>query len=377
MASTTISNFLEIAIITQCLFSILYLSSYQWQRNKWLILIFLSILLFIIGLHYGENRLTPLTKFFIGNRATLWLIMPGFYYYVESLVGIKGERKNFLFLFILPFIFFYYCFLFETYDSNRPILGLFSNWSKTPIHLAFFAFLILSLGYFGKKIADLIRLNRKKYKEEYAETNIYLTLDWLRYLFWLTLALQGIGFTIVVLTNFLQNSPFTLWMVEITFLVFCVGLSYFSFRQPTLYRPFPKPPSKSTGIAKKEITSSSKAMIQPEVVQELSSQLDHLMEAEQLFLNAEIRMPEIAQRLKTTPNVLSWLLNEHYQMNFFRFINKHRVLYATQLLQEEANQHYTFEAISQMAGFKSKSTFNIRFKEVMGATPSQFRRQLN
>jgi len=375
MASTTISNFLEISIITQCLFSILYLSSYQWKRNKWLIVIFLSIFLFIVGIYCGGTKLSFYQKLLIGNRAVLLLIMPAFYGYVQSLVEVE-ENNNLVILYYLPFLIFYSCFLFGIYDANRPILSLFFNWTGTPIHLTFFVSLVIMLIYFGKKIANLIRLNRKKFKEEYAETNIYLTLDWLRYLFWLTLALQGIGFSFVILTNVFANSYFSLWMIEVTFMVFCIGLSYFSFRQPTLYQPLPKLLTKNIAITKKENNSQPRAMLPEGLIEELTTELDTLITDEQLFLNAEIRMPEIAQRLKVTPNVLSWLLNEHYQMNFFSFINKHRVYYAAQLLQEEAYQNYTFEAISQMAGFKSKSTFNIRFKEIMNMTPSNFRRQL-
>jgi len=55
-------------------------------------------------------------------------------------------------------------------------------------------------------------------------------------------------------------------------------------------------------------------------------------------------------------------------------INKYRVLEAKELLKRPENQNYTIDVISQMAGFKSKSSFNACFKKLTRNTPSEFRK---
>ena len=87
-------------------------------------------------------------------------------------------------------------------------------------------------------------------------------------------------------------------------------------------------------------------------------------------------MPELAKELKIPRYIFSHLINQHYQVNFFHFINQYRIDYAKGLLQSKEYEHYTLETIGEMSGFNSKSTFNARFKEFVGKSPTAFKKEM-
>lgn len=70
--------------------------------------------------------------------------------------------------------------------------------------------------------------------------------------------------------------------------------------------------------------------------------------------------------------MLSQVLNESYQQNFFNFINQHRINYAKHQIQEGFLEKQTVEALAYLAGFNSKSTFNRAFRKLEGLSPKEF-----
>ena len=56
-------------------------------------------------------------------------------------------------------------------------------------------------------------------------------------------------------------------------------------------------------------------------------------------------------------------------------MNYYRVAEVKNLLQDLQNNNLTIEAIAQIAGFKSKSTFKTAFKKLTNMTPRQFMKQ--
>ncbi|MBX2877716.1 MAG: helix-turn-helix domain-containing protein [Saprospiraceae bacterium] len=104
------------------------------------------------------------------------------------------------------------------------------------------------------------------------------------------------------------------------------------------------------------------------------TKLRALMQQEELFKNANLKLPDVAKRLNITPHRLSQLLNDNLGTNFPSFINEFRVENAKVLLQE--NKVFSLEAIGYECGFNSKSTFYATFKKQVGTTPAKFKNQL-
>jgi AraC-like DNA-binding protein len=74
------------------------------------------------------------------------------------------------------------------------------------------------------------------------------------------------------------------------------------------------------------------------------------------------------------PRSLTTLVNQHFGMTFYEFVNHYRVLETKAKLADPAFAGITVQRIFEEAGFNSKSTFNTFFRKTTGKTPSEFRR---
>lgn len=97
------------------------------------------------------------------------------------------------------------------------------------------------------------------------------------------------------------------------------------------------------------------------------------MEKEKPYLDPDLNLPGMAEKLGMTVHALSHLLNTGLGENFFQFVNRYRVAESQRLLTDPAFAHYSMVAIAFEAGFNSKTTFNTTFKRLTGMSPSDFR----
>ena len=96
----------------------------------------------------------------------------------------------------------------------------------------------------------------------------------------------------------------------------------------------------------------------------------HLLE--QLYLNSDLKLGEIARSLNTNSKYLSQVVNNQTGENLIHFVNRYRVDEAKRRIVDENNQHLTTYGIAQTCGFKNKSTFYKVFKEVTSMTPKDY-----
>ncbi len=367
------ASLITFSVLVQCLFSIVYLSTYQWKRNKWLVLVYAIIFSMQFGVFTGIERLSFTQKLLIGNPGMVMGILPSWYLFTKELVSVRLKRRTVLIHFLPTFI-FYILTLF--YDETQPrviIPAAFEGYFHPFSILQMVAFFIINILY-GGLVLQLVRKNKKKYKDEYAESTIYLTLDWVKYLIIIIVSLSITAILTIALSQYSERAFIPFFMVELTILLIILATSYFAFRQPTLYKD-----ASNQGAAEIETHSKIKAakpLIDEEKILQISQALDQYLSEKQPFLNPKVRMPDIASAIEITPNELSWYLNEHKKTNFFAFINELRINHAVQLLENKEYEHYTLEALSKLSGFQSKTTFNNRFKEIKNVTPSAFRKSI-
>ncbi len=367
-------SLITFSALVQCLFGIVYLSTYQWKRNKWLVLFFAISFSMQLGVFTGVERLSFYQKLFMGNPGILMAILPSLYLFTKELASIPLRRRA-IFIHFLPTFLFYSLSL--CYDDTQPrvIIADFSagNFRLFAL-LQIAAFFIINILY-GFFILQLIQKNQKKYKNEYAERTIYLTLDWLKYLVIILVSLSSLAVFAIIFSQYFTQSYLPRLSVESIFLLIILTTSYFAFRQPTLYQDTTS--HHLVEIVPRPTNKAAKPLLDEDKIVKISKGLDTYLLEKKPFLNPKIRMPEIATAIDITPNEFSWYLNEHKKTNFFTFINELRIDHAVQLLQDESYKPYTLEAISQMSGFQSKTTFNNRFKEIKQVTPSAFRKSVS
>jgi AraC-like DNA-binding protein len=118
-------------------------------------------------------------------------------------------------------------------------------------------------------------------------------------------------------------------------------------------------------------------LIDKKLALEIANRLDKLMEEEKLFLDKNLSLALLAKKLNINTHILSYVINSHYNINFYTYINKFRIAYCKSLLKNPKKQHLSIEGIAFEGGFGSKSTFNTLFKKQIGITPSQFKKSIN
>jgi AraC-like DNA-binding protein len=101
--------------------------------------------------------------------------------------------------------------------------------------------------------------------------------------------------------------------------------------------------------------------------------LNKLMAAEQYYLESDLSLQALAERLKISPHHLSQILNGKLARNFYDYINELRVAHAKQALLRMP--HQAIIVIAFESGYNSKNSFYNAFKRHTGMTPSDYRRK--
>lgn len=107
--------------------------------------------------------------------------------------------------------------------------------------------------------------------------------------------------------------------------------------------------------------------------QKLGCWLDQKMRTEKYYLEPELTLRALAQKLDIHPNNLSRILNKGLNKNFADYINAYRVEEVAQKLGNIHCRHENLLTIAFASGFNSKTTFNRIFKKFTNQTPMQYR----
>jgi AraC-like DNA-binding protein len=116
-----------------------------------------------------------------------------------------------------------------------------------------------------------------------------------------------------------------------------------------------------------------KSALSEEVEEAVLQKLTRLMEDEKPYLESDLSLPKLAQRLNTSPHTLSQLMNDRLEQSFFDLLATYRVREAQQLLQDSATTNLKIDEIAERVGYNSSSAFHTAFKRLTGQTPAQFR----
>jgi AraC-like DNA-binding protein len=145
-------------------------------------------------------------------------------------------------------------------------------------------------------------------------------------------------------------------------------LGYLALRQPRLFLDPPTAESPAgTRYARSSLTSSR--------AEELLQRLEGLMAEEKPWLENDLTLSQLAERLGVTPHHLSQVLNERVGKTFFDFINEQRINEVQRCLADSAYRQQSVLDIALASGFNSKAAFNATFKRYTGMTPSEYRRR--
>lgn len=112
--------------------------------------------------------------------------------------------------------------------------------------------------------------------------------------------------------------------------------------------------------------------IEPSRMEEIIERIKNKMEKEKLYLNETLSLQSLSKELEESPNLVSMIINQHFQISFPDFVNHYRVEEAIKIMKEVHSQKYSMEGIAFECGFGNRTSFYNAFKKQMGCTPNQY-----
>ena len=101
---------------------------------------------------------------------------------------------------------------------------------------------------------------------------------------------------------------------------------------------------------------------------------DELMrtQKEKMFLDTNLTLVSLADRLGTNRTYLSQSIHYHFHTNLAGFIKDMRIEYTMKLMDNETPSSINYQDIAGKAGYSSMSSFYRDFASIVGTTPKQY-----
>jgi ligand-binding sensor domain-containing protein/AraC-like DNA-binding protein len=109
----------------------------------------------------------------------------------------------------------------------------------------------------------------------------------------------------------------------------------------------------------------------------LYERLNLYMQSEKPYINKDLKISDLADMLNTSSHSLSYLFNQYLNVTYYDFVNEWRIAEFKKLVKEDTSSIYTLNALADLCGFSSRTSFFRSFKKSMGITPHEYIKGLN
>jgi len=291
---------------------------------------------------------------------------PIFYLYAKGVIfrDFKLSGRNLLHL--IPYLTLTISFLSVknlTPVTSEQIIKNDLPWQFYLISALMYAHFFVYLGLTYKSLLKY----RQIIRDHYSQID-QINLDWL--------SVSIKTFCLVAFMSLIQSfialaENRTVFMITLVLLL--IFIFYFvnrvilkALRQPEIF----------AGIAQNETTKYLGSNLTSGQIEEYKRQLLALFQNEKPFLNPQLSLAELSEKLSITTKHLSQVINQSFNKSFFDFINTYRIREVQQILNESKDDKLTVLEAMYLAGFNSKSSFNTAFKKETGKTPSEYRKSI-
>ncbi|HMG94449.1 MAG TPA: helix-turn-helix transcriptional regulator [Chryseolinea sp.] len=148
-------------------------------------------------------------------------------------------------------------------------------------------------------------------------------------------------------------------------------ISYQAMSKPDLFIEGETLPVVSIGFSKNPKYAHSS--LKDTEAKRIEEALHSIMNRDKLYLESDLTIDTLANKLGTSRHHLSQVLNERIKKTYGDFITDLRLEESCRRLSNRANYRFTIAAVALDSGFSSVSSFNDVFKKRYGMTPSKFR----
>ena len=366
-----------IAAFNAIFFSVLLLQKKPKALHDNILIFWLIYLGLYIGVYsfYSHELFTHFKLLSISLLSLLMLHGPFLYFYILTLVSDKRQISGKDLLHIVPFILFNLYILIITLSpgiSEKLNIEKLSLHNNPPFLFLFFLILTAFSGtvYFLLTFKLFKRLDINIFNNFSNSADI--DLDWLRKL----VLLFGVIWTALISITVIHHVLHMFSMVFCTdglFLslsVFVILIGYFGLKQNVIFTNENVIVTDNTSRIQPKYSGSR--LNEPEEKQ-YAEKLISYMELIKPYLNTDLTLPQLAVELGISSHLLSQVINEHFKLNFFDFVNQYRVEAFKERIGNPKYENFSLLGIAFECGFNSKSAFNRIFKKSTGLTPSQFK----
>lgn len=317
--------------------------------------------LFFSVLYWSKFDMTLLATLNYTYLLPISLYGPLFFLYLRQLTTKKSVRAIDVFHFLPFFILILMYARFYVLPVKKKIEVLINGTHTDYIYSFGFEYLVIAGILFGYGIFIFFKF-KQKYKGD-PEMKLWIKIITGCFLAF-TIA-HVIFYTLTTLKTDIVGNRVDYFITMI--LVSLIGIvCYFAFIHPSIFH-------RGTPIEKLvPLVKYRKTGLTEEFSLEMKSKLEALMDTEKPFLDPEIRLDGVASLLDVSRNHASQIINEHFSMNFFEFINYYRIREAKHLLSSNTKNVSVIDAAFQ-SGFNNRISFYKAFKKFVGTTPSEYK----
>jgi AraC-like DNA-binding protein len=176
---------------------------------------------------------------------------------------------------------------------------------------------------------------------------------------WAPLPLSVFFGSLLILAAYL-STPLTSYIVGALSFTFSIHLTILSF----VLRADTTPDA-----AKKDRYQNSR--LGEEEAEALLAALQQVMGEQQLYLNPNLSLAQLAKKVGKLQTTVSQVINERLDKSFNHYVNEYRIHHAKHLLVNET--HLNMDLVAERSGFNSNSTFFAAFKKITSQTPASYR----
>ena len=323
-----------------------------------------------------------------------FLLPPIVYLYVRAILFNKEKFNPLDFLHTIPFILvvinYLPFYLLPISHKKEIVLGLVKDLNTSDkiqvgylSEFVFNAFRIFqSLIYLIFQWKLIITFNKKN-KNNAVEKQINNVIKWLR-IFTSTSTISLIAFILLasialvhnninaaLVKNQIDADGFIYHLPDYIFSSSFFIISTYLLTHPSILVGLPFIKYKKTASNLVLNKTDSIPYIEPDYSTEIEI-ITNYFETKKPYLIKGLNISQVSVEINIPTKLISFIINKHFEMRFNEFINKYRVEYIKEKINERYLDAYTLNSLSKDAGFSNLTTFIAAFKKTENCTPSEY-----
>ena len=323
-----------------------------------------------------------------------FLLPPIVYLYVRAILFNKEKLNTLDFLHAIPFILvvinYLPFYLLPISHKKEIVLGLVKDLNTSDkiqvgylSEFVFNAFRIFqSLIYLIFQWKLIITFNKKN-KNNAVEKQINNVIKWLR-IFTSTSTISLIAFILLasialvhnninaaLVKNQIDADGFIYHLPDYIFSISFFIISTYLLTHPSILVGLPFIKYKKTASNLVLNKTDSIPYIESDYSTEIGI-ITHYFETKKPYLIKGLNISQVSVEINIPAKLISFIINKHFEMRFNEFINKYRVEYIKEKINERYLDAYTLNSLSKDAGFSNLTTFIAAFKKTENCTPSEY-----